>query len=150
MVEHWTFNSGALGSNPSIFTIDMFLFMNVTISYFLSSLKNASLIQKKILILPFNKNFVPILKILYREGFILTYSKINTNVIIKLRYYYGVSSLKKIKIVSTTSKPVYLNKFEISKLIEKNKLLIFSTSRGFLTSLECKNLRIGGKFIFLC
>ena len=150
MVEQWTFNSGVLGSNPSIFTNKIFLFMNVTISDFLSSLKNASLIQKKFLIVHFNKNFLPILKILYKEGFILTYSKINTNIIIKFRYYYGISYLKKIKIVSTASKPVYLNQLEIVKLMEKNKLLVFSTSKGFLTSLECKKLKIGGKLVFLC
>jgi ribosomal protein S8 len=124
--------------------------MNATICDFLSSLKNASLSQKKFLIVHFNKNFLLILKILYKEGIILTYSKINTNIIIKLRYYYNISCLKRIKIVSTASKPVFLNKFEILKLVEKNKLLIFSTSRGFLTSLECKNLQIGGKFVFLC
>lgn len=150
MVEHWTFNSGVLGSNPSIFTNIRFLSMNATICDFLSSLKNASLSQKKFLIVHFNKNFLLILKILYKEGIILTYSKINTNIIIKLRYYYNISCLKRIKIVSTASKPVFLNKFEILKLVEKNKLLIFSTSRGFLTSLECKNLQIGGKFVFLC
>ena len=124
--------------------------MNLTITNFLSKLKNASLIQKKFLIVQFNENILSILKILYKEGFVLTYFRINTNIVIKLRYYYGINSLKKLKIVSKPSKPVYLNKFEIVKLVEKNKLLIFSTSKGFLTSLECKNLKTGGKFVFLC
>lgn len=124
--------------------------MNTTITNFLSSLKNASLAQKKFLIVKFNFSFLSILKILYKEGFVLTYVKIDNNILIKFRYYYNINILKKIKIMSTVSKPVYLNKNTTYKLVEKNKLLVFSTSKGFLTSLQCKKFKIGGKLIFLC
>jgi ribosomal protein S8 len=124
--------------------------MNLILTNFLSQLKNASLIQKKKLIVKFNPSFLPILKILYQEGFILSYIKQNNKLMIYLRYFYNSSNLKHLKIVSTISKPIYLNKFDISKIIEKNKLLIFSTPKGILSSIECKKIGIGGIFIFAC
>ena len=41
--------------------------MNLILTNFLSQLKNASLIQKKKLIVKFNPSFLPILKILYQK-----------------------------------------------------------------------------------
>ena len=124
--------------------------MNLAVSNFLSKLKNASLIQKKKLVLDFHTSFLPLIEILYKEGRILSYNKHGDKLIIHFRYFYNLNSLKKIKLISTISKQVYLNKFDIYKILEKNKLLVFSTSKGLLTSTDCKKLGIGGIFIFIC
>lgn len=124
--------------------------MNLTIIKFLSQLKNASNSRKESIILKYNKSYVPLLKILYKEGFILNYSKTEENILIRFRYYFNIKSLQKLKIISTISKPIFLNYFEICKLYKKDKVLIFSTSNGFLTSLECTKLKIGGIFLFIC
>lgn len=151
MVEQWTFNPAVLGSNPSMFKRQLsFYTVNLAVHNFLSSLKNASLVQKKFLVIKFNKIFLVILKILYNEGLILNYTKKEDMLLIKFRYYYNINPLKGIKIMSTVSRPIYLSKNDINKVIEKNKLLILSTSKGLLTSLECKNLKIGGKLLFVC
>ena len=124
--------------------------MNLTIIKFLSQLKNASNSRKEFIILKYNKSYIPLLKILYKEGFILNYSKTEENLLIRFRYYFNIKSLQKLQIISTISKPIFLNYLEISKLYKKDKVLIFSTPNGFLTSLECTELKIGGIFLFIC
>jgi small subunit ribosomal protein S8 len=124
--------------------------MNLILINFLSKLKNASLVKKKLLIVKFNYSFLSILKILYKEGFILSYVKQDEQLLIYFRYFHNLNNLKKLKIISTLSKSVYLNKFDINKIVENNKILIFSTSKGFLNSLSCKKLGVGGQLVFIC
>ncbi len=123
--------------------------MNITLNNFLSQLKNTSLVQKENLILNFNKSFLPILHLLYNEGVILTYTNTETKIIIKLRYHNNLNNLKYLKVMSTATKPLNLNKFDILKIYEKDKLLVFSTPKGILTSLDCKKKRIGGELLFM-
>lgn len=123
--------------------------MNITLNNFLSQLKNTSLVQKENLILNFNKSFLPILHLLYNEGVILTYTNTETKITIKLRYHNNLNNLKYLKVMSTVTKPLNLNKFDILKIYEKDKLLVFSTPKGILTSLDCKKKRIGGELLFM-
>jgi small subunit ribosomal protein S8 len=124
--------------------------MNLTLITFLSRLKNASKIQQELVVVNFNKSYIPILKILYQEGFILNYSVKKDKITIRFRYYYNLGNLKNLKIISKISKMLYLTHFEISKIYKKDKLLVFSTSKGFLTSFECIKLKVGGIFFFTC
>jgi ribosomal protein S8 len=124
--------------------------MNLTILKFLSQLKNASNSRKEFIILNYNKSYTPLLKILYKEGFILNFSKTEEKILIRFRYYFNIKSLQKLKIISTLTKPIFLNYYEICKLYKKDKLLIFSTPKGFLTSSECTKLKTGGIFLFIC
>lgn len=127
--------------------------MNLTLNNFLSRLKNTSLIQKENVIINFNNIFLPVLQLLYREGVILTYTstknKKKKNWLIKLRYHNDLNCLKKLKVMSKPSKPLYFNKFEVLKIYERNRIIVFSTSKGILTSLECKKKHIGGELLFI-
>ena len=44
----------------------------------------------------------------------------------------------------------YLQLKDLYKIKEKKNILILSTSKGLLTSLKCKELKIGGKILFTC
>lgn len=124
--------------------------MNSLLTKFLLILKNATSIKKKIVIIKQNKKFLPFLKIFYTEGLILNYIKKKSFLIIRLNYYNTLNNFKNIKLVSKNSKTIFLKKTDIFKICEKNRLLIFSTSKGFLTSLDCKKLKLGGSFLFIC
>ena len=56
--------------------------------------------------------------------------------------------LKNFKIVSKPSRSLFFSSQEIFKLYEKQVLYIFSTSLGYLTSLECKQKKVGGILFF--
>jgi len=124
--------------------------MNLLFNKFLLTLKNATTIQKKIVTIKYNKKILSFLKIFYREGLILNYIKIRNSIFIRLNFYSSLNNLKNLKLISKNSKLIFLKNFEVLKIIEKNRLLVFSTSSGFLTSLECKKLKLGGILLFMC
>lgn len=116
----------------------------------LIDLKNSSLVQKTSLNITLNLSYFPILRVLYKQGYILSYIKNKKNILIKLRYYYNKNALKNIKIMSNASKPVYLTKFDVFKIREKNSLPVLLTSKGIFTSIECKKYKMGGILLFIC
>jgi len=130
--------------------------MNINLIKFLSKLKNASLSKQEVISIDYNKLCLDVVKLLYKEGFIQSFSikKIsfgsNTQfkIFITLRYFNNKPIFKNLKIVSTPSRLNYLNIKDLSKISNKKIILILSTNRGLLTSLECKKHKIGGKLLF--
>ena len=131
-------------------------FMNLNLINLLLTLKNASLSQKEVVFVKYNRMCEKLLKVLYTEGLINSYSiKLIDNgkshiFKICLKSVFNPSSLQNLKIVSTPSKIKYLSFSDLSKISDKRLLPILSTDMGFLTSFQCKNLQIGGKLLFIC
>lgn len=119
---------------------------------FLISIKNSSISKKEYLKVYYNKHFVLLLKILYKEGLIQDFWTVTAgekpHIIILLKYHYNITAYNFLKVVSKPSKQVLFSLKDIFKLYEKQILYIFSTSKGFLTSLECKQKKIGGILVF--
>ena len=125
--------------------------MNKTLINFLITIKNASNLKKELLKFYFNKKFILLAKILYKEGLIQDFWLEKTtqlSLVIALKYHYNISNYKTLKIVSKPSKSLFFSYKDIFKLYEKHTLYIFSTSLGYLTSLECKQKKIGGILFF--
>jgi small subunit ribosomal protein S8 len=128
--------------------------MNVQLVNFLSQLKVASLSRKRSVLFKYNKPAIYLLKSLYKEGLITSYSIMKKDdsfhTFVELRFSDETSLLSDLKIVSTPSRTVYINYKEISKLCIKNKTFFFSTDKGILSDSECKRLKIGGVLYFVC
>jgi small subunit ribosomal protein S8 len=133
--------------------------MNIQTIKFLNKLKNASLFNKEDITVAYSKNILGIVKILYKEGFLQSFkivaqsnltSQVRYSLVIRLRYFYDKPILKKLKIISSPSRVIYLNFLDISKLAATKNALFFSTSKGILTLLECKKQQIGGALLFIC
>lgn len=124
--------------------------MNVHTIKLLNMLKNASMSNKEVLVLPENKSIGGVICLLYQEGFIRSFKKKNGLFFIFLSLNYNKNSLKDLKIFSKPSSIAYLKFSEISKITSKKKVFFFSTDQGILTDLECKKKRIGGTLFFVC
>jgi len=126
--------------------------MNLILINFLIAIKNASIFKKDQLKIFYNKKFILLSKILYKQGLIqdfwLQKENFNFYIIINLKYTYKLSNLKNFKIVSKPSRSIFFSSKDIFKMYEKQVLYIFSTSLGYLTSLECKKNKIGGILFF--
>jgi small subunit ribosomal protein S8 len=126
--------------------------MNIQIIRLLNNLKNSSLANKEFISMEYNTDCVGVLKILYREGFVLSYriNKSENKIFIFLRYSFNKPIFDNLKIISTPSKKTYLNYHEISKIPSRKNVFFFSTNKGMLTDLECKRYKIGGTLFFIC
>jgi len=126
--------------------------MNINLINFLILLKNASLTKKESIYCKYNYNFEKILKILYIEGIIQSYYIVGLKSKIKIffRYNQTISRLNFLKIVSNASKSCNISLEKLYKISEGEKILIFSTSKGLLTSLKAKKRKVGGTLLFIC
>jgi len=121
---------------------------------FLNKLKNASLINKDSIRMLNNSFLEAIIKVLYKEGliqsFCIDFHLNQSYLVIYLRYFYNFSVLTNFETISTSSKLEYLRINDILKIYSKKKIIVFSTSKGVLTDLECKRILIGGIPLFTC
>lgn len=130
--------------------------MNINLIKFLSKLKNASLSKQERISIPYNKLYLEVIKLLYREGFIQSFfikpafSRLTNEftLFVTLRYVNSKSVFKNLRIISTPSRVNYLNIKDLSKVSNKKNVLFLSTSKGLLTGLESKKCNIGGKLLF--
>lgn len=127
--------------------------MKKLIITFLIAIKNAYILKKELVTFFFNKKFILISKVLYKQGLIQDFwlekkhlSKIK--IVIALKYFFNFSNFLTLKIVSKPSHLLFFSYKDLCKLYEKQTLYIFSTAYGYLTSFECKKLNIGGTLIF--
>lgn len=129
--------------------------MNITVIKMLIAIKNAIMLKKNSISITYNKLNHKLIRFLYHEGLIQSYTiipnnKQNLHIKITLRYFLGISPLERIVFFSTPKKEIYLTLAEICALGYNKKILIFSTSKGFLTGTDCKRLGLGGKLYFVC
>lgn len=102
------------------------------------------------------QNFDTYASLLYKEGFILSYSlkkEINSNyeyITVNLRTFEDKSILENLKLLSIPSRRRIISHLQLSQMNLKNKLLILSTSRGILSHTECLKTRVGGVILFSC
>jgi ribosomal protein S8 len=124
--------------------------MNKTQINFLISLKNASYFGKNIIKIFYNKTFILLAKFLYKEGLILDFwlEKTNKVFLVILLKTTLFNIFKSLKLISKPSRSLFFSYKDISKIYEKQIIYIFSTSLGYLTSLECKQYKIGGILAF--
>jgi small subunit ribosomal protein S8 len=130
--------------------------MNNSLIKFLSKLKNASSSQKEIILFDYNSLHLKLLKILYFEGLIQSFSvekcarKSSPKIKVTLRYFYNKPILKNLKILSKPSHLKYIKYSDICKIGDRKFVFFLSTSEGVLTSLQCKKKKVGGKLLFMC
>jgi len=92
------------------------------------------------------------LNVLYKEGVIRSYNILSENQIeVFLKYYKGVSILKNIKLISTSSRFIYYSIEDISywknKYSPSNSFLVLNTSQKVFSSNELNKYKIGGQVL---
>lgn len=131
--------------------------MNSRIVFFLLKLKNAALYKKEVVIVDFKQDYIPILKLLYGEGYIQTFlvekNNIKNKIVIKiyLRYIYNIFSLSNLKLLSKQSCIKTISYKQLSfNVYDIRKTFFITTNKGLTTQLGCKMNRLGGSLFFMC
>lgn len=126
--------------------------MSKHISNMISTINNGQLAKKAFVLIPKQKVCENILNVLWNEGFILGYriSKTNIKIIkIYLKYQNGISSIAVLKMLSKPSLKLYYSVKQLWKIDSSKGLIIMSTNKGFMTSIECKKQILGGEPVIL-
>jgi ribosomal protein S8 len=126
--------------------------MNKNLVNFLIKLKNASRLKKEIIYTKYNIFHIEIVKKLYTEGFIQSFSLENLNsvLVVNLRFFLNKPTLGGIQLLSIPSLKNTLSFIDMSKITSIKYAVFFTTNLGIKTLNECKNDKTGGQLLFLC
>lgn len=127
--------------------------MNHPVSDFIIRIKNASMAQRKEVILPYSKINKEIGKVLQNEGFLEEVKEIKdgTKKTIQavIKYEKRKPVLNDVKIISKPSLRVYNAYKNIYKLEIRGKhKVILSTSKGVMSGNEARKKGVGGEILF--
>lgn len=127
--------------------------MNHSVSDFLIRIKNASLAQRKEVLLPYSKLNKEIGKVLQSEGFLEEIKEIKDGtqkaLSAVIKYEKRKPILNDLKIVSKPSLRVYNAYKDIASLERRGKhKVILSTSKGVMTGVSARKNSVGGEVLF--
>lgn len=126
--------------------------MTDSIADMLSRIRNAIMVKKKYVDIPYSKMKAEIARILYKEGFINNF-EIDKDVwppriTIYLKYTEeGAPVIKELKRISKPGRRVYTSVSYIPKVKGGLGVAILSTSKGILTDKEAREKNVGGELI---
>lgn len=120
---------------------------------FIIRIKNATLVRRGEVTIPYSKINHEIGKVLVKEGFLEDVKKIEDGkkrvLVAKIRYEDRKPVLTNIKIVSKPSLRVHVGADEIDKFEKRGRTItILSTNQGIFTGKEAKKRNVGGELIF--
>jgi small subunit ribosomal protein S8 len=124
--------------------------LNDTISDMLTRVRNAIIVKSQTVLVPTTNSTRAIATILLREGFIESFTELNSNQIeIRLKYLgrERKSSLTNIKRISKPGLRVYSNYKEIPQILGGIGVVILSTSKGLMSDREARAKKLGGELI---
>lgn len=155
---NWLITEKSLGLKKRVgnIIINKYLFLKNMIdpiADMLTRIRNAVLVNKTEVIIPFSKVKSEVAKILEREGFIKGIEKVDESdkkepfLRIILKYKDKISVVREITRISKPGLRVYQGYKEIPKILPSLGILILSTSRGLMTNIEAKQQKVGGEII---
>ncbi len=117
----------------------------------LNQIKNAQVVGKTEVLMPFSKLKNQIGMILMQEGFIKDLRKVakDKNKIMKitLKYDNGIPSIEGFKRVSKPGQRIYVKNTEIKKVRGGFGISIISTPKGLMTNVQARKARLGGEVL---
>lgn len=124
--------------------------MTDPIADMLTRIRNASLVHKKEVVIPFSKMKKTMADILVREGYLAKVEEGKTKppfIVVTLKYADGFPAIQAVKRVSTPGHRRYIKTTDIDKVLNGLGLAIISTPRGLLTDKEARAAKVGGELI---
>lgn len=126
--------------------------VNDPIADLITRIKNASLVQKESVSMPYSKMKEAVALTLKKAGFVGEVTKegegAGRTLVIALKYQKGQPSIRGVKRISKPGRRLYAGVKEIHPVKYGKGALILSTPRGILTDAEARKVRAGGETLF--
>lgn len=123
------------------------------IADYLTRVRNAIMASHRVVEIPASKITKEITKILFDQGFILSYKFEDTGfqgtIKIALKYDKATkaSVIKKLQRISTPGLRKYVGADEMPRVLNGLGIAIVSTSRGVMTNKQARELHVGGEVL---
>ncbi|PWH85824.1 30S ribosomal protein S8 [Brumimicrobium oceani] len=123
------------------------------IADFLTRIRNASSVTKKVVEMPSSNTKVAMAKILFEKGYIANYKveEDDKQGIIKIALKYNpstrVPAITKLQRVSSPGLRKYSNSKELPRVLNGLGIAIISTSKGLMTDKEARVQKVGGEVL---
>ena len=140
--------------------------MTDPIADMLTRIRNAQMVRKTEVVMPYSKLKFNLLNLLKREGWIGNVEKIEPGVVsdkvkvktndnssrfaaikVDLKYVGDKNKIDKLQRISKPGRRVYVNKDAIPTVLGGRGLAVISTSQGLLTDKEARAKKLGGEII---
>lgn len=127
--------------------------MTDPIADYLTRVRNAYSVGKKIVEIPSSKMKLAITKILCEKGYILSYKVVEgtpfNTIKIALKYHpqTKTAAIKHIERISRPGLRKYVNVENMPRVLNGLGIAIISTSKGVITDKEAKDLNVGGEVL---
>ncbi len=121
------------------------------ISDMLTAIRNALIVKRPTVIIPFSDLKYGIAKILEREGFIEKVEKkgkrLKRFIEITLKYTDNIPAISGLKRISKPGQRIYSNRKKIKRVKGGYGMAIISTSKGLISDKEARKQKLGGEII---
>lgn len=131
--------------------------MTDPIADMLTRIRNASLIHKKEVTLPYSKIKFGIANILVKHGYLAKAEVIpkgaslgkdvHPYILLTLQFRNGMPAITHIKRISKPGHRQYIKRYDIESVLSGFGMAILSTPKGLLTNEEAKKQQVGGELI---
>ncbi len=124
--------------------------MTDPIADMLTRIRNAVLVHKKEVSIPFSKLKFGIASILVREGYLAKVEESKTKppfIVVSLDYTGGQATLRHLERMSRPGHRRYVKSDEISSVLNGLGIAILSTPKGLLTDKEARAAKVGGELL---
>lgn len=123
-----------------------------TMGDFLTAIRNALMVSKRTVTVPFSKMKMGVAQVLKDEGFIRDFEKVEgegvkSSLVLRLKYVAGESVIHEITRVSRPGRRQYENLKNMQKVIGGLGVSILSTNAGIMADKKARKLSVGGEVI---
>ncbi len=127
--------------------------MTDPIADMLTRIRNAQAVRKEDLVLPFSKIKYEILKLLAREEYIESVTRIEEKSFPELKVVLKYKEDRKpfiehIKRISKPGQRIYVSKDRLPKILNDFGVAVLSTSQGIMTNKKARRVKMGGELLF--
>lgn len=124
--------------------------MTDPIADMLTRIRNASLINKKEVTLPYSKIKFGIANILVSQGYLAKAEEkkdVHPYILLTLKFHGGMPAITNIKRISKPGHRQYVKRDDIDSVLSGLGVAILSTPKGLLTNDEARKQQVGGELI---
>lgn len=124
--------------------------MTDPIADMLTRIRNASMVHKSEVIVPFSKIKMAIAGILVREGYLSKAELVEDKkpqIALSIKYDGREPAIHSLKRISTPGHRTYVKNDELDKVLNGFGLAILSTPKGLMTDIEARKEKIGGELL---